>query len=335
MALKLRIVVVGLGSIGRRHARLLAERPDTVVEWCETDAAALEFARKELVPPAVCHASFEAALATRPDAVVIATPHTAHEAPTVAALRAGVHVLCEKPMADTLAAAQRMARTARESDRVLAFGFQLHFNPGLQRLKALIAGGELGKLVHFHCRVGSYVTLMNSRSRHQQHVRGALLMDYTHQPDLLHWILGEEPVGVYAAGGTGGDLELSSAPNFLSITCDYARPYLGTIHLNYVQLPERHEYEVVGDRGWVIYDHNAGVMRRGERAGARAWNETFPTERDLMYRAEHQNFIAAITTGATVESPAQSALVSMRIIDAALASWRTQTRVKLADTPEA
>lgn len=333
MALKPRIVVVGLGSIGRRHARLLARRGDLSVEWCEPDPAATAAAQTELGRPAKIHGSFEEMLTTAPELVLIATPHTEHAAQTIAALAAGAHVFCEKPMADTLAGAARMRWAAAASGRVLTFGFQLHFNPGLRRLRELVAGGGLGELVHFHCRVGSYITLVNSRSRHQARLEGALLMDYTHQPDLLYWFLGDAPLGVFAAGGQAGRLALSSRPNFIALNCDYRRSRLATIHLNYLQMPERHEYEIVGDDGWALFDFNTGRLRLGHRASASESTEEFPVERDPMYAAEHTAFLDAVAGRRPAESPPEEAIVSMQIIDAALASWRTRAWVALPSLP--
>lgn len=334
MAMKPRIVVVGLGSIGRRHARLLARRGDLTVEWCESEAGAVAAAAGELGPPARVHASFGAMLTTEPAMVVIATPHVCHEAQTIAALRAGAHVFCEKPMADTLEGAARMLRAAQASSRVLTFGFQLHFNPGLRRLRELVAGGDLGEPVHFHCRVGSHITLVNSRSRYQSTIEGALLMDYTHQPDLLHWFLREVPTGVFAAGGQGGRLELTSNPNFIALTCDYHRPLLATIHLNYLQLPERHEYEIAGDQGWAMYDLNTGRLRLGRRESAAETVEEFPVDRDPVYAAEHAAFLDAVAGRRAPESPAADAIVSMQIIAAAMASWQSRARTGLPPLPE-
>lgn len=324
-----RIVVVGLGSIGRRHARLLAPRRDLQVEWCESDAAAIAAAAETAGMAARVHRSFDDMLLTQPEMVVIATPHALHRAQTIAALEAGAHVFCEKPMADSLAAAAEMLRAGQRAGRVLTFGFQLHFNPGVRRLRELIAGGELGTIVHVHCRVGSYITLLNSRSRYQSRIEGALLMDYTHQPDLLYWLLGEAPVGIYASGGQGGRPELTSNPNFINVNCDYARPLIGTIHLNYLQMPERHEYEIAGDEGWAMFDPNTGRLHRGHRRGSRVSIEEFPIDRDPMYEAEHQAFLDAVAGRRAAESPARDAIVSMQIIEAALASWRTAARVML------
>ncbi len=334
MAVKPRIVVVGLGSIGRRHARLLARRGDLIVEWCESDQGAVAVAHAELGLPAHVHASFEAMLTTAPEIVVIATPHACHEAQTIAALQAGAHVFCEKPMAATLEGAARMLRAAQATSRALTFGFQLHFNPGLRRLRELVQKGDLGEPLHVHCRVGSYITLVNSRSRYQGQMEGALLMDYTHQPDLLYWFLGEAPSGVFASGGQGGQLEFSSNPNFFNLNCDYRRPLLATIHLNYLQMPERHEYEIVGDQGWAMYDLNTGRVRVGRRSSATETVEDYPVDRDPVYVEEHAAFLDAVAGRRAPESPPADAIVSMRIIAAALASWRLGTRVELPPVPE-
>ena len=329
MALKVRAVVVGLGSIGRRHARLLSQRPELEVEWCESEPAAVAAAEAELGRPARIHPTFAAMIQSAPELVVIATPHGEHVSQTIAALQAGAHVLCEKPMSDTLASAREMLRAEREVPRVLTIGFHLHFNPGLRRLRELVTSGELGTVVHVHCRVGSYITLVNSRSRYQSRMEGALLMDYTHQPDLLYWILGEAPAGIFASGARGGAPELTSNPNFINVNCDYRRPLIGTIHLNYLQMPERHEYEIVGDRGWAMFDLNSGQLRRGQRSDAREWIETFSVERDPVYVAEHQAFLDAVAGRRAPESPAREAVVSMQIIEAAMASWRSGLRVPL------
>jgi len=331
METKRRIVVVGLGSIGRRHARLLKERPDVAVACCEPNAQALSAAEAQLGRLST-YPDYEAALASKPDAVVIATPHRLHADQAVAALDRGIHVLCEKPMSDSLSDALRMKAAADRSPAVFNVGFMLHFHPGARRLKELIDGGELGTILHFHCHVGSYITLVNSLSRYQATLEGALLLDYAHQPDLLSWMLAREPRGVYMSGAQGGGMEFSSRPNFLALTCEYDEPLISTVHLNYVQMPERHEYEVVGDRGWAVWDMNGGVIRVGNRESESEWRETVSTERDPLYRAEHQAFFDAIDGKREPESSAADGLISLRIIEAAIRSWKEGRKVPLART---
>ena len=325
----MRIVVVGLGSIGRRHARLLALRPELQVEWCEASSEALTVARKELGEPARVHGSFESMLATKPTLLVIATPHAAHASQAIAALEAGLHVLCEKPLSDSLADAEAIAQAAGRARGVFTVGFQLHFHPALQRAKALIASGELGSIHHLHALVGTYITLVNSKSRYQATLPGALFMDYAHQPDVFHYLTSQTPAGVYTCAGQGGKLPLQSNPNFAVVVCDYTGPLLTTINLNYLQSPDRHEYEIIGDQGWVAIDMFRGELRVGRHGETSAHTESFSTERDPLYVAEHQAFIDAAAGRRPVESSATAALVSMRVVDATIQSWRSHARIAL------
>lgn len=146
------------------------------------------------------------------------------------------------------------------------------------------------------------------------------------QPDIFHFLTGKVPLGAYVAAGQGGKLPLQSNPNFAAITCDYDAPLISTTHLNYLQMPDRHDYELVGDRGWVAIDMLEGELRIGRQADRSVRVETFPTERDPLYVAEHDAFFAAIAGERVPESPAVDALVSMRVIEAAMRSLDSQAR---------
>ncbi len=328
MALRRSIVVVGLGSIGRRHARLLKARGDLEVRACEPDAGTARLAFEQFGEMPL-YTSYDEALASGPDMVLIATPHHLHCAQTVQALAQNVHVLCEKPMSDSLADAQRMMAAAEASEAILNIGFSLHFHPVIRRLKALIQERALGQVLQVHYRVGSYITLVNSGSRYQAEMEGALLMDYAHQPDVLFWLLGARPRGVYMAAAQGGDMAFSASPNLLSMVCDYGLPLVTTIELNYLQMPQRHACEVVGDEGWALCDFDRGTIRIGNKEAQSEREERIPVEVDRLYELEHQAFLDAVDGKREPESPAAEAIVSMEIIDAALRSWRTGQRVAL------
>jgi predicted dehydrogenase len=326
MAVKRRVAVMGLGSIGRRHTRLLCERRDVAVEVVEPNEETLAAVQHDL-GPLRAHPGFDAMLETRPDVVWVATPTPLHADQTIRALDAGAHVFCEKPMSGVFDDALKMKAAADRAKTVLNIGFYLHFSHSLARLKNLIDEGALGSVLHAHARVGAYTTLKNSISRYQAHVPGSLFFDYSHQPDLFYWLLGRAPSSVWVAGFQGGELEYSSVPNVADIICEYAANLMTTIHLNYVQLPERHEYEVVGDRGWATVDFFSGTVRIGMRAESRVRTETFTQERDDVFRAEHSAFFEMVEGKRGAETSASDGLISTAICEAAVQSWRTRERV--------
>lgn len=328
MAVTKRIVVVGLGSIGRRHARLLNERDDVSVEFVEPNPETLVRAREEIdYLPA--YKTFEEMLEKEPDMVLIATPHNLHASQTIQALEAGIHVLCEKPMSDNLADAAGMKEAAEKSGKVLNIAFNLHFHPGLKLLKEIINSGTLGEVIHAHARVGTYITLINSITHYQTDMEGALLLDYAHQPDILYWLLGQKPTAVYASALKAGKLEYSSNPSVIAVNCEYKSPLLTTIHLNYIQMPQRHEYEIVGEQGWVVLDVDGGTLRTGLRKDRSVQIKRFDTVRDETYRMEHQAFLDAVEGKRGPESSAADSMVSLAVCDAALKSWRSHQRIKV------
>ncbi|MGA2329596.1 MAG: Gfo/Idh/MocA family oxidoreductase [Bryobacteraceae bacterium] len=328
MEVKRRLIVVGLGSIGRRHARLLKERPDVIVEVVESSPEALSAAIDQF-GPLTSYPKLEDALATRPDFAWIATPTSLHEPQTIASLEAGCHVFCEKPMSDSLASARRMKEVADGSRRLLNIGFHLHFWEGAVRMKRLLDSGALGNVLHAHARVGSYITLVNSQSRYQASCPGSLFLDYSHQPDLFYWLFGAVPRHVRADAFQAGSLEFSSDPNVADILCRYDSALRTTIHLNYVQMPECHDYEIVGDEGWVHADMNAGRVTSGCRRTREVETWEFAQDKDAMVRGEQQAFFDAVEGTRPPSTSAADGLVSTAVCDAAIRSWRNQAIVNM------
>jgi len=110
-------------------------------------------------------------------------PNHCHAEPSIAALAAGTHVLCEKPLATTLAEAAAMRDAARESDAVAGCGFNYRFVPAIRYARALIADGKLGEI---------------------RHVRGRYLQDWLSDPEApWSWRLDESLAGSGALGDLG------------------------------------------------------------------------------------------------------------------------------------
>ena len=136
----MRVAVVGVGSIGRRHAQCLLERGDDglTVELVESSGEQLAMAWDPATTSSLADwraelrvwTDFDEMLADPPDAALICTPPVAHCRQTVACLNRGIHTLCEKPMANTIEEGEEMRRAAAESGAVLVIGYTMHFSPG-------------------------------------------------------------------------------------------------------------------------------------------------------------------------------------------------------------
>jgi predicted dehydrogenase len=202
---RLRTALIGCGKVGQIHAAALRSLPESEF------VAACDPQRERAQAFAALHgtrafADVGTMLAeTKAQAVVIGTPHPLHAAAAIAAMEAGVHVLVEKPMAASLADCDAMLRTAARTGMSLGVVSQRRFYEPVQRLKAAIDAGKIGKPVlgifqMFSWRDRAYYQSDSWRGKWATEGGGVLVNQSPHQLDLLQWLMGdvEEVCGYWA-----------------------------------------------------------------------------------------------------------------------------------------
>lgn len=146
-----RVAVVGTGGMGNGHMQLFKAVPDTeVVAVCDIDAARVSaFAKKHGIPESSAYTDFAKLLKECPvDAVAISTPDASHAPLSIQALRAGKHVLCEKPLGVSYAETKRMVAAARKAGTVAMVNFSYRNWPAIQAIASRVRNGEIGELRH-------------------------------------------------------------------------------------------------------------------------------------------------------------------------------------------
>jgi len=138
-------VVGGAGKIGKLRVETIQECPDTTL------AAVLDLsedAARSVAGGAPVFDDLERFLETDMDAVVVSTPPHTHEDPCIGALKRGMHVLVEKPMASSAETCRRMLSVARDANRVIATGFNMRYYPAFAYVKDAITSGKIGEINH-------------------------------------------------------------------------------------------------------------------------------------------------------------------------------------------
>jgi predicted dehydrogenase len=325
-----RVLVVGTGSIGLRHLRLFGELEDTEVEVFDSRPEGL--AEALLVKPEARQwSNYDQALETKPHIVLIATPPSSHEPLTTLALRAGSHVFCEKPMGDTLESARVMQQAQQETGRLLNIGFVQRFMPDMLRVRELILAGAIGTVCYARFSVSTLATLEFSRSRHQEHIFGAAALDYVYGFDTFWWILGEQPLGVYAHGIEAKNLPLTSNPNVISAVLDYGSDRIAEIHIDYVGAPDRCSYTFQGDLGFLHLDCSSHMLQIGNRLTRQVSTEVSPYDIDAVMRAQRDHFLDAVGGRHGVSSPGLDSLKSSAAVEALICSLSSGQREILKD----
>lgn len=217
---KPRVGFVGVGWIGRhRMNAMLGEGVVTAGALFDPSRENLS-AALTLAPDARCCTSFEELLDLDLDGIVIATPSALHADQAVAALRRGAAVFCQKPLGRDLAEVRRVARAARDADRLLAVDFSYRETAAVKTIREMLAGGRIGRpfavdLV-FHNAYGPDKPWFYDRAQ----AGGGCLMDLgIHLIDLALWLTGQRDVGHVHAQLFQGGAPLSPGSNRVE---DYA-----------------------------------------------------------------------------------------------------------------
>ncbi|MCM5552780.1 Gfo/Idh/MocA family oxidoreductase [Pleomorphomonas sp. NRK KF1] len=204
MSASVRIGIVGLGRLGRRHAENLALRVPGASLVAAASPIAEERAWAEATLPGIATYPGLTELLAHPglDAVWLVTPTSLHAEQTIASLKAGKHVFCEKPIALETADCDRVVAVAEQHpDQLVMIGFMRRFDPAYAEAKRMIAKGELGDVFSIGCRSEDPVDPDGFFVRFAPTSGGIFLDCCIHDIDLVRWMLdGVEVSSVSAAG---------------------------------------------------------------------------------------------------------------------------------------
>jgi predicted dehydrogenase len=190
----MRFAVIGAGTIGQLRAQSIKANPNTEL-LAIADPAQAAAERAVAGSAARALGDWRAALDLPGlDAVVVSSPIQFHEEAVVAALKSGKHVLCEKPLSNSVESCRRMLDAARASGRTLATGFNHRYYPSIKFLKQAVDDGQIGTVDHLRV-FGGHDGLHNFRADWQYKAPvsgGGAMMDVgIHMTDLARFVMGE------------------------------------------------------------------------------------------------------------------------------------------------
>lgn len=190
-----RVAIIGVGAIANIHAKAIADLDNAtlVAGSCRTEKKGRTFAKTY---GGQWYADYEQMLESeKPDLVTICTHSSAHEEPTLACAKRGIHVLCEKPLEITTQRIDRMIASARDAGITLGGIFPQRFNPVVQALQQAAAAGRFGSLASVNTYVpwwrdDAYYAPDRWQGTLSLDGGGALMNQSIHGVDAIQWIAG-------------------------------------------------------------------------------------------------------------------------------------------------
>lgn len=202
---KIKIGVIGTGQMGRGHLRSLRFIDGAeVVAICDVYKMSMDKASKFVTRGVLRFRDYRDLLSVREiDGVIVSTPNFTHSRISVDALRAGKHVLCEKPMATNIRDARKMIEASRKTDRILQIGLELRYAPQYCKMYSIIKSGRIGKVEMMWCKEfrGPFAKKVRDWILKEKESGGSLVEKDCHHFDLFNWMIGSRPLKVVAFGG--------------------------------------------------------------------------------------------------------------------------------------
>lgn len=322
-----RLLIVGLGSIGRRHlgiARALLPHARIAVlrhRGCD------ETPRSDFDH---CFTSLDAALEFEPKAAVIASPATHHLHTALPLARAGVHLLVEKPLAAGVEGVAELIDVARRLGIVLQTGYNLRFSLALRSFRDAIASGTVGRCLSVRAEIGQFLpswrpgTDYRSGVSARSELGGGVLLELSHELDYLRWIFGDV-AWVQATARRQSMLEID-VEDTAHLTLGFlpssdSSQLVAGLTMDFVRRDPTRQCTAIGDAGSLRCDALLGTVAL-YRADANGWEELFRSipGRDETYRAEWCDFIAAVQGAEPTAASGLDGLRVLEIVEAARAS---------------
>jgi predicted dehydrogenase len=317
-----RILVVGTGSIGRRHitnlvslgAQVSAYRYRGAVDPDPLPAAV------DVVP------NLDRALGEPGDGVVVANSTDKHMEVASAVAHHGKALFIEKPIATSLEGVGDLSRGIARRNLVVEVGFMLRFHPNVQWMIELLSQGQMGEIHHARAAVGQFLPDWRPGTDHRmgygarRQTGGGVIFDLMHDLDLVSFLLGEvEDVSAMTRHVPSLEIETEA---IAQIVIRLRSGILAQVQLDYVRPTYERVLEIVGSLGCLKWDYVEGTVTLSKAGSDRAIVHRVPPgfERNTMYVNHMRHFLDRIKTPGP---PGASFADGVRALRIALACHRS------------
>jgi len=265
----MRILVVGLGSIGRRHLGNILSLGYTDVTLVSRNPST-----QESYPELKIYDELSTALATQKfDAAVLCTPTAQHTAGLLALLRAQIEMIyLEKPVSHNFDGWEEVLREYHSYKPWVCVGFDLHFDPGLGFVKKQLEAGAIGQLLALNAFVGQYLPDWRPHEDYRKGMSarketgGGVMLDLVHEFDYLQWLAGPA-TEVACILRQSGSLEIETEDT-ADVLIRFESGLTGSLHLDYLQRQLIRQCVLTGTKGSMVWDLALSEVKTNLPGGA-------------------------------------------------------------------
>lgn len=331
----MKILMIGLGSIGQRHLRNLSKYFGNDVEFLayrvrglqRTFSDTMQIRENVILEEEYSIKTFydlDEALLQKPDIAYITNITSQHIPCAIKALEAGCDIFLEKPISDSMEGIHDLLKVKEKYNKIIFIGFQNRYHPVIKRLRELVQSNRFGKIISVQVEVGERLTTMHTYENYAETYMarkdqggGVVINQQIHELDYIQWIFGK-PESVFAICGTNSNLQIDVedyCDSIFWIDGEYGN-FPVYCHADFFQYPPSRKCKVIFENGWVTGDLISATLEYTQNDQVK--KERFlDFTRNQMFIDEMEDFISCVETRNQDFLTLEEGIVSMKMALAA------------------
>jgi len=333
IGLEKHFLVVGYGSIGKRHVKNIREMyPDAVVSVLRHQDSLSEEIMCE-AGISNCFTSLKSATDSKPLLAIIASPATKHIDTAISMAECGIHLLIEKPLSADLSSVDILINICHKRGVCLMVGYNLRFLPSLQKFRMLLQGKVVGEIFSVRAEVGQNLQSWRPSLDYKESVSakhalgGGVLLELSHEIDYLLWLF-QSITAVTGIAVNVSNMEIDvedCAHLILQFQPLNNKEMYGTLSMDFVRLDPVRSCLVVGEKGSLRWDCLRGIVEQFQPEENR-WNQVYNENEEVAdsYKSELSHFVDCIQEKKAPSIGGEDGRRVLTVIDAIRRSSKTK-----------
>ncbi len=293
------VLVVGYGSIGRRHVDNFLEFKDVrlIVYTKRNDLQAL---KKKGVKVS---SSLTECLKENPDIGVIANETSLHIPIAIKLAKEGLDLFLEKPLSNSLKDVKKLYAIVKKKKLITQMGCNLRFHPCIMKIKSLIEQQKIGKIISAQVQNCSYLPDFHRWEDYRKSyaarkdLGGGVILTQIHEIDYMYWFF-QEVENIVSISGKFSELDVT-AEDYVSSLLKFKNKIIGELHLDYFQRPSFRSCKIRGTKGEIYWDSDdncVDVYNMNKKRWEIKFNDGFPYDLDIRssYVEELKHFLKCV-----------------------------------------
>jgi len=327
----MKILVVGYGSIGKRHVKNLLENSDSEIIICTKNKNLEKFDmnRVKIVK------SLKKAMNENITCALITNNTSEHVETATKLINKNIDIFIEKPLSNSIEGISNLLKLVKKKKIITLMACNLRFHPCIEKIKKMINSNEIGKIISVQVENGSYLPDWHQNEDYsksyvaKQKLGGGIILTSIHELDYLYWLFGDVKE-VFAVSEKMSELKIETNDIALMIL-KFKKNILAEVHLDYLQRPYFRSCKIKGTKGVIYWDSDSNSVKVFN-TNTKKWSKKMHVkkyEHNLEYVKEINHFIHSVKNNKKTINNLEDGIDTLKIALAAIRSSKTKKLIKI------